>query len=172
MTDAFAALCGRLLALGVCMLACSSIASSDAIAEGAKPAQSAKSAPSTAQAKPAWNGQDGIVGEWWSEEKDGRIRFYRHRSGTYRAILSWSKKPRADTENDNPKLRSRSIVGIVLMWDLRFDDGEYEDGYVYNPEDGNVYRIDCKVLGPNRLEVRGYLGVALFGQTQVWTRYR
>lgn len=116
--------------------------------------------------------EQGIFGEWWSEEKDGRIRFYKHRDGTVRGNLVWSKKPRADVENDNPKLRKRSIIGIVLMWGLRFEDGEYEDGYVYNPEDGNVYRVDIEVLGPDRLQVRGYMGISLFGQSQVWTRYR
>lgn len=113
-----------------------------------------------------------IVGEWWTETKEGRIRFVRHRDGTYMGILAWSKNPRPDTENDNPKLRKRSVVGIVLMWKLRYEDGEYDDGYVYNPEDGNVYRIDAKVLSPNKLEVRGYLGLSIFGETQVWTRYR
>lgn len=117
-------------------------------------------------------GEEGIVGEWWSEEKDGRIRFYKHKDGTYRGVLTWSKNPRLDTENDNPKLRSRSIIGIILMWKLRYKDGAFEDGYVYNPEDGNVYRVDAKVLGPDKLKIRGYMGISLFGQTQVWTRYR
>jgi uncharacterized protein (DUF2147 family) len=125
-----------------------------------------------AKLKPAAIGERGIIGEWWSQSKEGRIRFYKHRDGTFRGILAWSKKPRADTENDNPKLRTRSIIGIVLMWQLRYEDGEYEDGYVYNPEDGNVYRIDAKVLGPDKLQIRGYLGISLFGQTEVWTRYR
>ena len=116
--------------------------------------------------------EQGIFGEWWSEQKDGRIRLYKHRDGTVRGNLAWSKHPRTDVENDNPKLRSRSIIGIVLMWQLRYEDGEYEDGYVYNPEDGNVYRVDIEVLGPDKLKVRGYMGISLFGQTQVWTRYR
>lgn len=125
------------------------------------------------KAKPAAIGEAGIIGEWWTEQKDGRIRFYKYRDGTYRGVLAWSKRPRPDTENDNPKLRSRSVVGILLMWKLHYDEeGEFEDGYVYNPEDGNVYRFDAKVLGPDKLEIHGYLGISLFGQTQVWTRYR
>ena len=134
-------------------------------------------APATAldkggKAKAASLAESGIFGEWWSEEKDGRIRFYKHRDGTVRGILTWSKKPRADVENDNPRLRTRSIIGIVLMWNLRYEDGEYEDGYVYNPEDGNTYRVDIEVLSPRTLEVHGHIGISLFGQSQVWTRYR
>lgn len=133
-------------------------------------------ASGTGAKKPAANlasaGAAGIVGEWWTEKMDGRIRFSRHRDGTYMGVLTWSKRPRPDTENDNPKLRQRSIVGVVLMWKLRYDDGEYEDGYVYNPEDGNTYRIDAKVLSRDTLKVRGYLGLSIFGQSQIWTRYR
>lgn len=127
---------------------------------------------SQAAATPPRIGEDGILGEWWSEEKDGRVKFYKYKDGTFRGTLTWSKNPRADTENDNPKLRSRSIIGIILMWKLRYQDGEYEDGYVYNPEDGNVYRVDIKAIAHDKLEVRGYMGISLFGQTQVWTRYR
>ena len=120
----------------------------------------------------AIRGPDGIVGEWWTHERDGRIRFYRYRDGTYRGVVAWSKHPKLDTENDDPKLRTRPIVGIVMMWKLRYEDGEYEDGYVYNPEDGNVYRFDAKVLSRDKLEIHGYLGIALLGESHVWTRYR
>lgn len=148
--------------LALCALATSTllIATQALAAEGRK------------RTKPGRTGAEGIAGEWWSEERDGRIRFYQHRDGTFRGILTWSKNPRADTENDNPKLRTRSIIGIVLIWELSYENGEYDGGYVYNPEDGNVYRLDAKVLGPDKLEVRGFLGISLLGETQVWTRYR
>jgi uncharacterized protein (DUF2147 family) len=123
-------------------------------------------------AKSANAGEAGIVGEWWTEKKEGRIRFSKYRDGTYTGVLTWSKHPRPDTENDNPKLRKRSIIGIILMWKLHYEDGEYEDGYVYNPEDGNVYRIDAKVIDRDKLKIHGYLGLSIFGQSQIWTRYR
>jgi uncharacterized protein (DUF2147 family) len=59
----------------------------------------------------------------------------------------------------------------VLMWHLRYDDGEYVDGYVYNPEDGGTYRLKAEVLGPESLKIRGFLGMSLFGQSKVWSRY-
>lgn len=113
-----------------------------------------------------------IVGEWWTENRDGRIRFFKAVTGTYTGKLAWSKSPRKDVENDDPALRSRSVIGIVLIWKLRYEDGEYVDGYVYNPEDGNTFRIDAKALSHDKLEIRGYMGISLLGQSQVWTRYR
>ena len=117
-------------------------------------------------------GEDAIVGEWWTEDRDGRIRFFKAKTGTYTGRLVWSKKPRKDTENDDPALRSRPIVGIVLIWKLRYEDGEYVDGYVYNPEDGNTFRIEVKVLDRNSLKIHGYVGISLLGQSQIWTRQR
>jgi uncharacterized protein (DUF2147 family) len=115
-------------------------------------------------------GEEVIVGEWWTEDRDGRVRFFKTDSGTYSGELVWMKDPRADTENDDPALRARPVVGILLIWELRFEDGEYVDGYVYNPEDGNTFRVEARAIDPDSMEVRGYFGISLLGQSQVWTR--
>jgi uncharacterized protein (DUF2147 family) len=115
---------------------------------------------------------ESIVGEWWTEKKDGRIRFVRHDDGTYKGILTWGKQPRKDQFNKDPKLRERPVLGLVLMWHLVYKNGAYEDGYVYNPEDGGTYRMKAWMNGKDGLKVRGYLGISLFGQTQTWTRYQ
>jgi uncharacterized protein (DUF2147 family) len=118
---------------------------------------------------------EAILGEWRTQTEENRpparVRFERAEDGTYTGILSWSSAPRKDIHNKNPKLRDRSVVGIVLMWKLRYDDGEYVDGYVYNPEDGGTYRVKTEVTGSELLKVRGYLGISLFGETKTWTRY-
>jgi uncharacterized protein (DUF2147 family) len=113
-----------------------------------------------------------IVGEWWTESKDGRIRFVKHVDGTYRGIVSWGAEPRNDTFNKDPKLRKRPILGMVLMWNLVYRDGKYEGGYVYNPEDGRTYRVAASLDGSSSLKLRGYVGIPLLGQTQTFTRYR
>jgi hypothetical protein len=82
---------------------------------------------------------ESILGEWCTQKEEGRpparIKFVKAPDGTYMGILTWSAEPRKDVYNKDPKLRDRSVVGIVLMWHLTYDDGEYVDGYVYNPED-------------------------------------
>ena len=118
---------------------------------------------------------DAIVGEWLTPREEnrppGRIKFVRGNDGTYTGIMSWAAEPKKDVNNKDPKLRDRPLVGAVLMWHLRYDDGEYTDGYVYNPEDGGTYRMNAEVLAPDSLKVRGFLGISLFGQTKIWSRF-
>ena len=59
----------------------------------------------------------------------------------------------------------------VLIWALTHRQrGEYEGGYVYNPRDGETYRLDAKLIDRHTLRIRGYLGIPLLGQTQLWQR--
>ena len=118
---------------------------------------------------------DALVGEWCTQVEENRpparIQFSRAQDGSYLGVISWSSHPTKDVHNKDPKLRDRSVVGIVLMWHLQYDDGEYVGGYVYNPEDGGTYRVKLELASAESLKVRGYLGISLFGQTKTWTRY-
>lgn len=118
---------------------------------------------------------ESILGEWVTQREEhrppGRVKFVQAPDGTYEGILTWSEQPKRDVNNKDPKLRDRPLVGIVLMWHLKYDDGEYVDGYVYNPEDGGTYRVKAEVLSAEALEIRGYLGISLFGQSKTWARY-
>jgi uncharacterized protein (DUF2147 family) len=121
---------------------------------------------------------DEILGEWWTEGNQGRILMKRAPDGTFLGKTTCcvpakpsKDHPAQDINNPNPKQRSRSNVGIILIWKLKYEgNGEYADGYVYNPRDGKTYRIDMEVVDRNTVEIRGYLGIPLFGQTQTWKR--
>ena len=114
---------------------------------------------------------DSLVGNWWTEGKEGLMKIVKTKSGRYEVIIvSGKDEAKNDVNNPNPKLRERKLKGIVIMWNLKFEDGEYVDGYCYNPRDGKTYRMKMKILGPNSLRIRGYLLVPLLGQSQDWAR--
>jgi uncharacterized protein (DUF2147 family) len=116
--------------------------------------------------------EDAIVGHWWTQNRDGRVEFLKASNGTYQGVIRYGVAPRKDIHNKDPKLRDRSVIGIVLIWNLRYEDGAYIDGYVYNPEDGDTYRMKAWMKSPRSLQVRGFLGISVFGETHTWTRYR
>lgn len=71
-----------------------------------------------------------------------------------------------DRHNDDPALRSRPILGIHVLQDLRWDDGAWR-GRVYNPEDGGTYRAVVRPGRGGALEVQGC--VTLFCRTVTWS---
>ena len=58
-------------------------------------------------------------------------------------------------------------LGLRILSGLH-PDGDAWTGHIYNRENGRTY--DCRVrrLGTGRLEVRGFVVLPLFGQTQIW----
>lgn len=88
-----------------------------------------------------------------------------------REPLNGEGAPKRDVENPDPALRDRPQCGLRLITGLeRAGDGSWKGGTIYSTRDGHSYGIKVTPDGPDRLIVRGYLGISLFGQTQTWTR--
>ena len=68
------------------------------------------------------------------------------------------------TDKDKP------ILGLVIIKGLKKDGNEYNDGTITDPNNGKVYKCYIELDGPNKLDVRGYIGFSLLGRTQTWTR--
>jgi uncharacterized protein (DUF2147 family) len=67
--------------------------------------------------------------------------------------------------------RGRPVLGLTLIKGMRRNGLSYENGTIMDPRDGAVYRALMR-LSPDgeKLEMRGYLGISLFGRSQVWNR--
>ena len=58
---------------------------------------------------------------------------------------------------------------MKILRGLRWDGEEYSGGEILDPDDGSVYRCKLRVTGAGqKLEVRGFIGISLFGRTQIW----
>lgn len=67
--------------------------------------------------------------------------------------------------------KDQPFIGLVLMRNVKLDNGEYGGGDILDPNTGAVYRCNFRLAdGGRTLVVRGYLGVSLFGRTQKWKR--
>ncbi|MBT6588036.1 MAG: DUF2147 domain-containing protein [Rhodospirillaceae bacterium] len=81
-------------------------------------------------------------------------------------------KPKHDTNNPDISFQARPIVGLPLLANFVPGDeaGVWGDGTIYNPEDGETYSCTMSLLDADTLKVRGYVGLPLFGKSQIWTR--
>jgi uncharacterized protein (DUF2147 family) len=78
---------------------------------------------------------------------------------------SWRCTKCEGAEKDAP------VLGLALIKGMKRTGLKYEDGTIMDPRDGTVYRALMELSPDNkRLEVRGYLGIALLGRSQMWNR--
>ena len=77
-----------------------------------------------------------------------------------------------DYRNENASLRSRKVIGMPLIWGFKKtnDPNTFEEGQIYNGEDGKTYTANISLQSDGKLRLRGYVGTPLFGKTQLWTR--
>jgi uncharacterized protein (DUF2147 family) len=116
-------------------------------------------------------GSDVILGEWLSQEKDGKISIYKQGDKFYGKII-WSKTPgKKDVNNPDSKLRAREIINMVILQDFKFKGTTWDEGKIYDPKSGKTYDCILKVKDNNKvLDIRGYVGLPMFGRTSTWTR--
>lgn len=126
------------------------------------------------------NGDD-ILGVWLNEDKDAHVDIYKEGDKFFGKVV-WldepideeTGEPKLDDENEDESLRSRPIMGLLLLRDFVFDgDDEWEDGRIYDPKNGKDYK--CYMEFPDEdekstLKVRGYIGFSMLGRTTYWTR--
>lgn len=128
-------------------------------------------APVAAQAQ-----DDPVFGLWRSESGAAVIEIAPCGAQACGTIVSLSEptfedgSPKTDRRNPDEALRDRPVCGMRLMAGFdREGPGAWEGGEIYSAEDGKTYSAEMTVDG-DRLRLRGYVGVPLFGATQVWTR--
>ena len=79
--------------------------------------------------------------------------------------------PLVDLKNADPALRARPLMGLTILYGLRrTGERTWEDGRIYDPEDGKDYQARMSLQEDGTLRVRGYVLFPIFGKTHVWTR--
>ena len=73
----------------------------------------------------------------------------------------------------NGKRKGQKLVGMEIMYGLERDgNNEWEDGKIYDPENGKEYSCEIKLVSADKLEVRGYVGFSFVGRSQHWYRVK
>ena len=128
---------------------------------------------------PPVNDPDALVGKWLSAHKRNQVQIYKQGNKYYGKVV-WmlepnnleTGKPKLDAQNPNEALRTRPIVGTVIMSNLEYKGKNiWAGGEIYNPEDGRTYGCEVSLKNPNAINMRGYMiSMPFIGMTKTWTR--
>ena len=117
-----------------------------------------------------------LLGFWLSEEKNAVIHVERT-DNTFSGKIVWlidihtgKIKDKLDEENPDKDKRARSLMGLAILKDFTFDDGSWSGGTIYDAKSGKTYSAKMKLEDMNTLNLRGFVGISLFGRTSKWTR--
>jgi len=68
--------------------------------------------------------------------------------------------------------KDQPIEGMTIMWGLSAKtNGKWSGGKILDPKKGKIYQVKLRSIEQGqKLKVRGFLGTALIGRTQIWER--
>jgi uncharacterized protein (DUF2147 family) len=126
----------------------------------------------------AQKSQDDIIGIWLTGGKEpAKIQIYKATDNKFYGKIIWLKNPadkngqRVDINNPDKTKRTTPVIGLQILKGFKFDgDDEWKGGDIYDPESGKTYSSYMSLKDKNTVKVRGYVGISLFGRTEIWTR--
>lgn len=118
-----------------------------------------------------------IFGKWLSTnddtgEVDSVIEMYQKNGKAYAKVIE-IKDPNRQTavcEKCEGANKNKSILGLEILTGLEKDDDEWSGGEILDPRNGNIYKCYIKLVKPNKLKLRGYIGFSILGKTKYWMR--
>ena len=123
-------------------------------------------------------GADDILGIWRNPTGNGHVEIFKE-NGKYYGKLVWLKKtldkdgkPFLDKNNPDKQRCDKPLLGVIMLRDFLFEDGEWKGGKAYNPDDGKEYRSFIKLKDDKTLSVRGFIGFSWIGKTLNFQRVR
>ena len=119
-----------------------------------------------------------VIGKWKLEDGSAIVEVYKQ-GDSYNGKIVWLKNPTeadgspaVDENNPDKALRSRQLIGLNMLSDLKKAGEEYSGGKIYDPGNGKTYNCSMKVEG-DVLKVRGSLDKkGLIGRTMDWFRVK
>ena len=118
-----------------------------------------------------------IFGKWHSTndetgEVDSVIEMYKKDGKAYAKIIKINdpERQKAVCEKCEGVNKNKPILGLEILTGLEKDGDEWSGGEILDPRNGKVYNCYIKLVKPNKLKLRGFIGLALFGKTKYWKR--
>ena len=120
---------------------------------------------------------DALIGVW--EPGHGKAKIKISKIGNkYFGKIVWLREPldedgnkKTDKNNPDEKMHDTPLLGYKILKDFEYvGDKTWENGTIYDPENGSLYSCTITMKNKNTLDVRGYIGVSMVGRTDTWKR--
>lgn len=122
--------------------------------------------------------KDAIEKVWYNAEKTSKIEIFKSTDGSFYGKITWLKepndkngKPKLDKNNKETSQQNQPVLGLLILKKFKKSStaNEYEDGTVYDPNNGKTYCGKLTLQG-KELKLRGFIcGWSWLGRNSVWT---
>jgi len=118
-----------------------------------------------------------IFGKWETRNEDTNkvdsvVEIYQKERKAYAKIIEIKDPAKRDVdciycEGEN---KGKPVLGLEILTGLEKDGDEWSGGEILDPRNGKVYKCYIELVKNDKLKLRGYVGIALFGKTRYWYR--
>lgn len=114
---------------------------------------------------------DRILGNWLSPDKDIIVRCYKDK-GLYFGKLIWFKKylNLPETKEIKEAIPEEQWQDMVIMWDFKYQNGEWNNGKIFQPKTGKKYDAFVRLKDFSTLELTGYVWLKCLSETYKFTK--
>lgn len=120
---------------------------------------------------------DKILGEWLVGSQKAHVKITKY-GEKYGGKIVWLKtptyedgKPKVDKNNPDIIRKTLPLMGLSnLLGFIYTGNNTWEEGTIYDPENGKTYSCIIKMDDVNTLKVRGFIGIQMVGRTDIWKR--
>lgn len=85
-------------------------------------------------------------------------------------ILETSK--RTHCEKCHGDLKGKPLTGMIILYDLEKTSNGGKNGKIIDPSSGKIFSCNIELQAPDKLKLRGYLGMPTVGKTSYWYRQK
>ena len=128
--------------------------------------------------------QDKLAGLWSQvDEKTGKVQALvriveiapeQYEGFIEKIFIAPGEDPNPRCEDCKGTRRNQPVLGMRIITGLKRASSKgdiYHHGEILDPDSGDTYRLKITLLDSGKkLDVRGFVGIALFGRSQIWLR--